>query len=104
MFGGDESREHIEPAATNRKIMKATAEGHATHLAHAQAAPLGAVLIDQLFEHHDSMRDALQMIVLGAARAIVEHQHRAVMPAEELLEREHLTTVTQRVLRNEPQL
>jgi hypothetical protein len=46
----------------------------------------------------------LQVIVFHTTRAIVEHQYCAGAPAEVLLERQYLTSVSQRILGDETQL
>ena len=50
------------------------------------------------------MRDALQLQVVLGRRAVVEQQHGAVAAGEELLEREDLAAVAQRVAGQQPQL
>ena len=104
VFGGYEPRKDVEAAAPDREIVKAAAERDAAHLADAHAAPFGAELVGELFEHDYAVGDALQMIVLDAAGAIVEQQHGAVLSAEELLQREHLPAIAQGTLRDQPQL
>ena len=92
------------PPRANREVVITAAKRHAAQLADAQPAPLGAVLIRELLEHDDAVRDALQLIVFRPAGAIVEHQDRAVAAGEILLQRENLPAIAQRILRDQPQL
>src|SRR5262249_28424617 len=100
----DQSRKDIQAAATNGEIVEAAAKSYAAHLADAQSPALGAVLVGQLLERDHAVRDALQMIVLGAAGPVVQQEYGAIMAGEVLFERKHLTPIPQCVLRDQPQL
>ncbi len=50
------------------------------------------------------MRDRVQLDVLALRRHVVQHQHRAGAAGEEVLQRQDLAAVAQRVLRQEPHL
>jgi hypothetical protein len=82
----------------------AAAERDAAQLDDAQSAALGAKLISEMLQRNDSVCDAFELVVCGGAGAVVEHQHRAISASEVLLESEYLPAVTQRILRDQPQL
>ena len=49
------------------------------------------------------MRDRMQLQVAGFGRAVVQHQHGAVPAREEMLQRQDLAAIAQRVLRQQAQ-
>ena len=75
--------------------------GHAAILHDAQPAARPAVVERQLLEQDDAVRQALQLQVAAARGEVVEQEHRAVAPGEELLEREDLTAIAQRLARQQ---
>jgi hypothetical protein len=104
MFGGHEPREHPEPALGDQVVVKAAAERGAAVLDDAQAAALRAVLGTEVLQQDHAVSDALHVqIVIGGCH-VVEHDDRAVTPGEELLERQDLPPVAQRIAGHEPQL
>ena len=97
------SRGKIErPPSLDYEIMVAAAKCDAAHLGHAQPPPLGSVIERQLFEKDDAMRDGMKLKILGMRGQVVEQEHSALPARKEMLEGEDLTTVAQRVLRQEP--
>ena len=50
------------------------------------------------------MHQAVEVEVVGLLRQVVEEQHRAPLPGEEVLQRQHLAAVAQRPLRQQPDL
>ena len=87
VLGRDEAGKDVEAAGANREVVKSAAKRHTAQLVDAQPAAFGAELIDELLQRDDAVRDALQMIVFRTARAIVEHQDRAIAIGEVLLQR-----------------
>ena len=85
-------------------VVIAAAELHAAVLDDAQPPALGAVLGIQLLEQDDAVRDALHLQVVVGRRHVVEQQHRALARREELLQRQNLAAIAQRVAGQQPQL
>jgi hypothetical protein len=97
VLAGDESWKHLEPAAPDHVVVIAAAKIDAPVLDHRQPPALGAVFRIQLLEPHDAMGNGLRMDVLGGAAHVVEQQHGAPAAAEELLHRQDLPAIAQRI-------
>ena len=104
VFAGHQPRKHLQPPAVEVEVVLAAAELHAAQLHHAQPPLVGAIVVGVLVQVQHAVRDAVQVLVAIAARAVVEHQHRAAALREEALEREDLAPVAQRALGQQPHL
>ncbi len=78
--------------------MRPALELLAAHLDDAQAPPLGAEILRALLQADDAVRDAVQLKVARIGRLVVEQQHGARAVREEVLQREDLAPVAQRIL------
>ena len=58
---------------------------------------MSAVFGSQPFEANDAVRNALHLQIALVRREIIEQQHRAAPAGKELLQREHLPPVAQRI-------
>ena len=104
MARSDQAREDGDPAGVEDEVVQAALELLAAHLDDAQAPALGAELLDRLLEADDAVRDAVQLQVARLRGLVVEQQHGARAGREELLERQHLAPVAERVLREQAHL
>ena len=92
------------PALRITKSWNPSIAGTPRILHDAHPAARAAVVERQLLEQDDAVRQALQLQVAAARGEVVEQQHRAVAAGEELLERENLAAVAQRLARQQPHL
>ena len=104
MLGRDQAREHPQPALHDRVVVVAAAELDPAVLQHLQAPTLRAVLRLRLLEQQHAVRDAAHLQVLLGRGHVVEQQHGALAVHEELLERQDLAPVAQRVAGQQPHL
>ena len=104
MFRRDESRKDDEPAFADRKIVVAAAEAAAAELHDAQAAAFGTVDGSELLQRDHAVGDAVELEVGSFRGAVVEQEDGALAADEELLERENLAAIAERVLREQPEL
>ena len=104
MLGRHEAGKHLDAALPDHVVVIAAAELHAAIFRHAQPPALRAVFGADLLEAHDAVSDALHLKVLLARRHVVEQHRRAVAADKELLERENLAAVAQRVSGEQPKL
>jgi hypothetical protein len=74
------------------------------HLLHAQPSPLRARVERQLLQSDDAVHDAAELKIVALRRHVVDHQHRRMPRPQEVLQREYLSPITQRVLRQQPHL
>ena len=104
LLGRHQTREDAQPALDDRQLVIAAARLEAPNLHHPQPPPLVAVVGGVLLEHDDAVGDALQLPVVLGRGPIVEEEHGAPPPGEELLEHQDLTPIAQRVLGQQAQL
>ena len=102
MFGGDQPRKHREAAAFEDEIVIAAAKLDAAHLDHAQPPSFRAEFLGGLLKRDHAVGDAVQLQVVRVGCPVVQHQHGAIAAGEELLQRQDLAPVAQRVLRQQP--
>lgn len=101
MVGRDQARIDLETAAPDREIMEAADEVDAAHFLNFEPAARGAEIERQALERDDAVTEAVQVrVALTALLAgeVVDDDDGDVERREELLQRQHLATVTQRVL------
>ncbi len=103
VFGGDQSREHLEPAGMNHVVVIAATELDAAVFHNPQPAPLRPIIGLQLLQPHDAVRDALHLEIVVGRRHVVEQDHGAVAGREKLLERQNLPAIAERGARQESQ-
>ena len=102
--GRDEPRKDDEAAGRDDEIVKPALELTPRSLTSRKRAPLRAVLRRKLLERDDAVREAPQLKIAVFRRAVVEQQHGAVAPGEELLQAENLPAVAQRLARQQAHL
>ena len=100
----DKPREDFQAAGLDHEVVEPAAEVDAAHLDDAQAAAFGSVFRRKVLEADHAVREAAQLQVAVVRRAIVEQQHRAMSPDEELFQAQNLAPVSQRLPRQEPHL
>src|SRR5690606_8443448 len=88
------------PLANGEVVITAT-ELDATHLDDTQTPALGAVVDGQLFQHDHAVGDGVKLEITDLGCLIVEQNHRTASRGEEVLERQYLTPVAQRALRQQ---
>ena len=101
---GLQTGKHDQAPRPDRRIMVPPHEGHAAHLDDFQPSPCDAVLNRLLIQPDDAMRQALELRVAFGAAVVVDEQHSARTPREELLEGENLPAIAQGVSREKAQL
>ena len=101
---GHQARKHRHPAGIEHEVVFAALELLSAHLDDAQPPALGAVLLDRLLQADHAVADAVQLQVARLRSLVVEQEHGAEPVREELLEREYLAAIAQRVLRQEAHL
>ena len=104
VLGRDQARIDLQPARLDGEVVIAAAEVDAAHLDHAKPAALGAVIKGHLLQGDDAVGDAVQLQVVHLGRQIVEQHHGAAPAGEEVLQRQDLPAVAQRVLGQQPHL
>ena len=104
MFGGDQAGKDPQASRFDREIMEAAAKPDAAHFDHAKPPPLRAVIDGELLEHHDAVRNRVQLQVVLGRREVVEQHDRAFAVGEEMLQGQDLAPVAQRVLGKQAQL
>src|SRR5579871_3951530 len=82
--------------------MIAAAEAPAAIFDQPQPAPIGPVFARQLLQRDDAMGNAVNGLVRGFARQIVEQQDSRTPAREIMLQREDLAAVAERTLRKQP--
>src|SRR5919206_4604058 len=102
MLGGNEPRENIDAPRSDREIMITAAERNATHLLHPQPSAFCAIFESKLLQKNYPMRNRVQMHVAAVSRQIVQQEHGAVSSRKEMLQRQDLPAIAQRVLRQQP--
>ncbi|KAF1854886.1 hypothetical protein Lal_00009772 [Lupinus albus] len=100
VFGRHQAREHGDPARLQDVVVVAAAEADAAHLDDVHAAALLAEFLGDLVEADDPVRDAVQVLV-RCAGLVVEQEDGAAARGEELLQRQDLAAVAQRILRQQ---
>ena len=105
MARSDQAREDGDPPGVEDEVVQAALELLAAHLDDAQAPALGAVTAAIACSRlMTPCADAVQLQVARLRGLVVEQQHGARAGREELLERQHLAPVAQRVLREQAHL
>src|ERR1044071_6378855 len=84
--------------------MESAAVPPAPVLQHPHPAPFGAVFGGDLLEPDDSMGDRMHGLVGQIRREVVEKQHGRALLREIVLEAEDLASISQRALREQPDL
>jgi len=82
----------------------ATPKFDPAHLRYAQPSPLRAIVERQLLQSDDTVHDAVELKIVALRRHVVDHQHRRIPCAQEVLQRENLSSIAQRVLCQQPHL
>jgi hypothetical protein len=98
VVGRDEARKHLDDTGVEHEVVPAALELDAAHLDDPQRAALGAELARLLLEGDDAVRDAVQLEIRRLRGLVVEEQDGAVAVGEEVLQREDLPTIAQRIL------
>ena len=84
--------------------MIAAPKFNSAHFRHAQPSPLRAIVERQLLQSDDTVHDAVELKIVALRRHVVDHQHRRMPCAQEVLQRENLSSIAQRVLCQQPHL
>ena len=95
MLRRDQSREHGHATCFDGHVVIAAAEALAAILDHPQPTPVGTIIGSQLLEPDDAMRDAVHGLVVRVAGEVIEHHDGRSVPCEIMLQRQHLTSITQ---------
>lgn len=103
MIGGNQPGIDLDAAGTDIQIVVSGQENLSAQFLHLQASPGRAEVQGETLERNDPVADAVQMRIAIAAFAgqVVDEQHRGAARRKELLERQHLATVAQRILREQ---
>src|ERR1700731_3552806 len=104
MVGRKQSWKDLQSASSNGVIVITAPKFNPAHLRHAQPSPLRAIIERQLLQSDDTVHDAVELKIAALRRHVVDHQHRRVPRPQEVLQRENLSPITQRVLRQQPHL
>ena len=100
------AREDVEPAGRDLEIVVAGDEIDPAQLLHLHAAACRAEIERQPLERQHAVAQAVQVPIaadLGPGH-VVDQQHGGAAPGEELLERQHLPPVAERILGEQPHL
>src|ERR1700744_1637571 len=99
MFGSYKARVGSKSSCANRVVMIALAEVRATKFVDFEATTLDSEIALQALHLDDSVRNALQLQIVGAAfgSAIVEQQDGTVTSGEVALECQDLAAVLERI-------
>ena len=103
MIGGDQAGEDIHAALADHHVMIAGGEVYAAQFLHLHAPARRAKVQRQPFQRDDAMAQAVQMGVARVGRSghVVDQDDGAVPAGEELLQGQNLTTIAQRILRQQ---
>ena len=104
MLGREQPRKDLQSAGSNGVIVIAAPKFNPAHLRHAQPSPLRAIVEPQLLQSDDAVYDAVELKIVALRRHVVDHQHRRMPRPQEVLQRENLSPIAQRVLRQQPHL
>ena len=103
MLGGDQPRKNPQSPGLDDEIVVAAAELDAAHLDDAEAPALRAVVDGELLQQHHPVRDRMKLEVVLTGAEVVEDHDGAVAAGEEVLQREDLPPIAERILRQQPQ-
>jgi len=106
MGRGDQARVDSEAALADGKVVIARDEIDATQLLDLKSATGGAEVERQPLQRDDAVAQAVEMRVLASivASHVVDQDHGRIAAGEELLERQHLTAIAERILCQQPHL
>ena len=104
MIGSHQPRIHAQAAGLDAVVVVTANETPTTELADAQATPVTAVFGVRPRQADDAMHDRVDVQPVFGGATVVQQQRGATTPGEVLLERQHLTPVTQRRARQQAQL
>ena len=96
--------EYPHPAGDDPEVVVPASKVETAELGDPQPSPLGAERGGELLEPDDTMRDAVQLEIVGLRGPVIEEQHGAPPPDEELLQGQDLPAVAQRVSREQTNL
>ncbi len=104
MLGGDQAGEHLQAAGLDDEVVIAADEIDPAQLLHLQAPARRAEIEGEALKRDDAVAEAVQMRVPLAlvAGEVVDQPDGGVAAGEELLQRQHLAPVAQRVLGQQP--
>ena len=85
MFGGDQSREHVQAADFDDVIVSAAAIFHTAEFYDVNLSALGAVRSPKFFKQDHAVNDTLHVDVTGFRREIVEKKNRGAATDENIL-------------------
>ena len=77
---------HLESTRQNTEVVEAAREARTAQLLDVQPPPLGAVFERDAFERDDAMRQTLELQVAFRSGPVIEDEHRARPPGEELFD------------------
>ena len=86
MLRRDQTKEEADPAGLDGEIMIPAPECDTAHLLDAKAPALGAIVKCHLLEKDHPMCDAVEVHVAAMSRQVIEQQHCAIAPREEMLQ------------------
>lgn len=104
VLGGDQPREDLHAAVREDGIMITSDEIDAAKFHDLDAAPARTVIRRDLIDRDHTMGDALHVLVAVGAVVIVQHHHGNLPAGEVLFQRQHLPAITQRRIRQQPEL
>ena len=103
MLGSHEARIDFHATALNAVVVKPLAELCAAQLLDLQAAPLDAIFPFCAFHQNHAVGDALELLIVAFAGAIVQQQHGAFASGKILFQAQNLTAITEGVARQQTQ-
>ena len=103
VFRGDQPREDHDAAPPDDIVVIAAAKLHAAILDDPETPALRPVLGVELLQQERPVRDALHLQIAVGGGQVVQQQHGALAGGKELLERQDLPTIPQRVARKQAQ-
>ena len=104
VLGRDQAREDRDAAGIEDEVVIAAAELDAAHLHDAQPSALGTELARRLLQRDHAVGDAVELHVAGSEVRSSSSSTVQLRAGEELLQRQDLAAIAQRVLREQTQL
>src|SRR5262249_30264946 len=96
-----ETRKRTKAAGLDHEVMIAAPKLSSAILEHAQPSAFRAIVRRKLLEPEHALRHAVHRLVVHLGGEVVEEQHGRPPPREEVLERQDLTPIAQRALRQQ---
>src|SRR5690349_2652772 len=103
MIGRDETRKNPQPSSLDAEVVEAVAKLNSPQLDDFQASTSAPVYRRMTLQIDHAVRQALEMAI-GLGAVVVQQEDGAVCTRKVVLEREHLSAVTQRLLGQQPDL